>query len=131
MTDLRDAIEAMGYSRVEALEILDVVERNAAAEREAIRVECEIARAAELIRLIFLRVDRDSPAGCALRRALGFSGGASFAKAAKDFGVSKQYLHTLQAELEQKLGPLAFLSAAERAARHASTGPSQASEVDR
>lgn len=121
MSDLRDKIEAIGYSRAEAEELLDVFSSHA---EQAIQDELVLARAAELIRLIMLRVERDSAAGCALRRALGFSGGASFAKAAKDFGCSKQHLHTLQMRLEGQLGPLAFMSRAERDARAASTGPS-------
>jgi hypothetical protein len=79
-------------------------------------------RAAELIRVIFLRVERDSPAGCALRRALGFSGGVSFARAAADFGVSKQHLHNLQEQIEAQLGhELTFLAKQRRAAEAAVT----------
>src|SRR4051812_5790632 len=59
--------------------------------------------AAELLHRILLRVDRDSVAGRALARAMGATNEDSLERAAAAFGVSKQYLHRLQSEIEAKL----------------------------
>jgi hypothetical protein len=112
MTHLEEQLIARGLPEDDVTFVVELVEEtNAALAR---------AQAAHLLRLIFLRVERDSAAGCALRRALGFSGGVSLARAAKDFCVTKQYLDSLQAALEEKLGPLSFLAAG---AREASATP--------
>ena len=71
-------------------------------------------RAAQLLYLVFLRVGRDSAAGCALRRALGCSSLESVEQAAEQFGVKPGQLRSLQATLESQLGELSFLSKRER-----------------
>lgn len=60
-------------------------------------------RAAEFLRRVFLRADRDSVAGRALARALGFTDDISCERAAKAFCVSKQYLNLMENELRQRL----------------------------
>ena len=108
MIDLEQRLSDRGFSPEDVTYIVDLFEEDQADEiRRA---------AARLVCAIFLRVEKDSAAGCALRRALGFSGGVSLSRAAKDFCVSKQYLETLQSEIERQLGQeLTFMS---RAARH-------------
>lgn len=100
MTELETLLSERGLSDEDVTFIVDYVEQHHA----------ELARgfASQLLKLVFLRIGRDSPYGMALRRALGFSGGASLARAAKDFCVSKQYLHDLQTEVAKDLGNLAF-----------------------
>ena len=100
MTELENLLSDRGLADEDVTFIVDYVEHHQAGMARE--------QAAQLIKLIFLRIGRDSPAGMALRRALGFSGGASLARAAKDFCVSKQYLHDLQSELAKDLGNLAF-----------------------
>lgn len=67
---------------------------------------------AHFLQMVFQRVDRDSVAGRALARGLGFSTAFSLERAAADFGVSRQYLHRLQGEIEMRLGPLNARAAA-------------------
>lgn len=63
----------------------------------------------ELITKVFQSIGPDNPAGCALRRALGFSGGPSFRRAAKDMLLSEDQLVTLHARIEARIGrPLGF-----------------------
>lgn len=69
--------------------------------------------AGELLHRKLIRLDRDSSHGRALARVLGVTNGQSIERAAVDFGVTRQYLHALQAEMRKKLGTLiAPLSAA-------------------
>jgi hypothetical protein len=100
MTDLEQALIDRGLPADDVTYIADLVEASQAAIARA--------QAGQLLHLIFLRVGRDSAAGCALRRALGFSSDTSLARAAREFCVSKQYLHDLQTGLEAQLGPLRF-----------------------
>lgn len=103
MTDHEEQLQGLGLDTEQVTAVVDIM------ERETSRIA--LAQAAQLLHVIFLRVERDSTYGCALRRALGFSSGESLARAAKAFGVSKQYLHNLQTELEQQLGQdLCFIS---------------------
>ncbi len=100
--------------------------------REAVElVGCEvesraIPRMAEVLHRIFLRLDRDSVAGRALSRALGFTNGQSLGRAARDYGMSKQYLHKLESALAAKLRDVAVGPAPEvqrvLPEEHASTG---------
>jgi hypothetical protein len=117
MTDLEQKLTDRGFSPDDITTIVDVIEEQDAGTARQ--------QAAQLLHLVFIRVGRDSAAGCALRRALGFSGGLSLARAAGDFLVSKQYLEDLQSKLEAQLGDLSFLA---RQARDTplppSTGPS-------
>jgi hypothetical protein len=114
MTDLEQQLTERGFGPDDVTYIVDLMEdRQGTAAR---------SQAAQLVRLIFLRVEKDSVAGCALRRALGFSGGVSLSRAAKDFCVTKQYLEDLQSELEGKLGALAFIMREVRAAAVPSDG---------
>lgn len=106
MTELEQALIDRGLDPEDVTFVVDQVEgHNASAT---------LNRAAQFIHLVFLRVGRDSPAGCALRRALGFSSEASLSRAANDFLVSKQYLHDLQCELEAQLGELSFAPTAKK-----------------
>lgn len=102
MINIEQQLLDRGISPEDVTFIVDLLEDKTA---EAAR-----RQAAHLLTVIFLRVERDSVAGCALRRALGFSGGVSLSRAARDFVVSKQYLEDLQAKLEDQLGDLSFLS---------------------
>lgn len=106
MTALEEALRERGFDDSEITDIVEVFEQHQAGANDG------IAPAAEFLRLVFLRVEKDSPVGCALRRALGLSGGASFRRAAADFCVTKQHLHALQTELEAKLGTLRLGNAA-------------------
>lgn len=107
MTNLEQQLIDRGITADDVTFIVDLV--------EADQADLARAQAAHLIQLIFLRVERDSAAGCALRRALGFSSEASLSRAAKEFCCSKQYLHDLQSDLEEKLGSLSFLAGHARA----------------
>ncbi len=118
MTDLEHTLLACGLPPSYCDLVVDAVE-----ERNARTVR---SQAGHLLHLIFLRIDRDSVAGCALRRALGFSGGISLTRAAKDFCVSKQYLEELQSELEAKLGDLSFLAQQDRGRAALEPGPRDA-----
>lgn len=113
MNDLEQKLNDQGFSHEDIVLITDLVD-----ERDG---ETARAQAAEFLHRVFLRVEKDSAAGCALRRALGFSGENSLERAAKDFCVKKQYLHTLHLDLEMKLGDLAFLSRAAREEQTANT----------
>ena len=100
MTDIEQTLTDRGFSPDDINFVIDLIEdRNGAAARR---------QAGQLIHVIFLRVEKDSVAGCALRRALGFSGGVSLARAAKDFCVTKQYLEDLQSDLEGKVSGLSL-----------------------
>jgi hypothetical protein len=102
MTETEQQLSDRGFSADDINFIIDLLDdKTGAAAR---------AHASRLLCLIFLRVEKDSAVGCALRRALGFSNGVSLARAARDFVVSKQYLEDLQARLEEQLGELSFLS---------------------
>lgn len=90
-----EELEDMGLSSEQIACIVALMERRAQSEA--------VIYAGELIHRVFLRVDRDSVAGRALSRALGFTSDESLARAAKAFGVSKQYLHRIQAEIESKV----------------------------
>ena len=107
MTDFEQQLLDRGFSKEDITFIGDLLEDDHAAAARA--------QAAQLLHRIFLRVGRDSAAGCALRRALGFSSDVSLARAASDFVVTKQYLHDLQGDLEAQLGPLSFVSRANSA----------------
>jgi len=74
------------------------------------------SKAAALLHLVFLRVGRDSTAGCALRRALGFSSAKDLKRAAEAFCVPPSYLDRIQRSLEGQLGDLSFLAKHERGA---------------
>lgn len=118
MTDLESQLIDRGLSAEDVTYVVDLIENRSA--------EFARSQAARLLHVIFLRVERDSAAGCALRRGLGFSSDASLARAARDFCVSKQYLHDLQLKLEAQLGELSFLAkgAREDDAGRGVTGPS-------
>lgn len=92
---IEDELAAMGYGPEQISEIADLVDREL--DQRA------LPRMAEVLHRIFLRVDRDSIAGRALSRALGFTNEQSLERAARDFGVSKQYLHLLEAKLAAQL----------------------------
>jgi len=110
MTDIEQALTDHGFSSEDVTFIVDLInDRNANEAR---------SQAAQLLHVIFLRVDKDSIAGCALRRALGLSGGVSLARAAKDFCVTKQYLEDLQSELQARVGDLSFRAAPPTAKTH-------------
>lgn len=129
MNNLEQKLSDQGFSHEDVVLITDIVD-----ERDG---ETARAQAAEFLHRVFLRVEKDSAAGCALRRALGFSGENSLERAAKDFCVKKQYLHTLHLDLEMKLGELAFLSRAAReeknesAKSHGRAGPFTKTPDDR
>ena len=98
MTDIEQTLTDRGFSPEDINFVIDLIEdRNGAEARR---------QAAQLLHVIFLRVEKDSVAGLALRRALGFSGGVSLARAAKDFCVTKQYLEDMQSDLEARLNGL-------------------------
>lgn len=107
METLEQILTERGLAPDDVTFVVDLInERNA---------EFAQQQAAQLVKLVFLRVEKDSAAGCALRRALGFSGGVSLARAARDFLITKQALECMQAKLESQLGPLSFLSREARA----------------
>ncbi len=91
----------LGLAEVKASEIADLVEElNAPAAR---------AQVAEFLRLVFDRIGTHSTAGGALRRALGYSGGASRRRAAAEFLITEAHLVELQIEVERRVGrPLGF-----------------------
>lgn len=96
--DTTEKLEEIGLtpSQVESV--------NAIIEDQA--TERALPYAAELLHRIFVRVDRDSVVGRALARALGFTDHHSLERAAKDFGVTKQYLHRMQSEIKTRLAKL-------------------------
>lgn len=116
MNDFSATLAARGFTSQQIGTILEILQDRD--PRELSDLEAIVSRrTADLIRVIFLRVERDSAAGCALRRALGFSDNRPLSAAAADFGVSKQHLHNLQEEIETKLGTdLTFIARAQRAA---------------
>lgn len=92
---IKEKLEDIGLTESQIAEVESLIEENA--RSEALRY------ASELLHRMFLRVDRDSVVGRALSRALGFTSDESLARAARAFGVSKQYLHRIQGEVEAKL----------------------------
>ena|SRR6187402_291652 len=94
--ELREDLEAMGFTPAQVDRLQTAIERHAH--------RLFLPYGAELIHRIFLRVDRDSMFGRALARGLGFTNIDSLERAAKSFGVSKQYLHKLQTQVEARLG---------------------------
>ncbi len=95
---IEETLHDRGYTPAQVAEITTIVDA-AHAELSHDAVKTVLLR-------VFMRVDRDSVAGRALARALGFTGDQSLARAAKDFGVSKQYLHRLEEEIRLRLGKL-------------------------
>ncbi len=96
---IEEELKKSGFTDRQVAAIIDVVD----AELDA----RALPRMVEVLHRIFLRVDRDSITGRALSRALGFTSDQSLGRAARDFGVSKQYLHKVQSELEIKLRDVA------------------------
>lgn len=93
-----DQLAELGLTPQQIDAVLELIEQRALA--------LATPRAAEFLRRVFLRVDRDSVAGRALSRALGFTDDISLARAAKAFCVSKQYLHVLEDDLRARLAGL-------------------------
>lgn len=95
MTMIKEKLEDIGLTEAQIEQVEALIEANARAEA--------LHYAAELLHRMFLRVDKDSVIGRALSRALGFTSDESLARAASAFGVSKQYLHRIQGEVEAKV----------------------------
>lgn len=95
---IEEQLEAKGYSPEEVREIMMIV--------DAARTELSRDATSTVLRRILIRLDRDSVAGRALARALGFTSEKSLAGAAEAFGVSKQYLHHLESNLRAQLRDL-------------------------
>ncbi len=92
---IREQLEDLGLTPEQIEKIEGIVEREVEAEA--------IPKAGELLRRIFIRLDRDSTHGRAVARALGMTSHVSFERAAAAFCVSKQALQQLQEVAEAKL----------------------------
>lgn len=93
---IKEKLEDIGLTEAQVDQVEALIEERAKGEA--------LHYASELLHRMFLRVDKDSVMGRALSRALGFTSDVSLARAANAFGVSKQYLHRIQGEVEAKLG---------------------------
>lgn len=90
-----------GFTPGQVIEVTDLIEDKT---RPA-----AIAQVAELVSRIMHAVGYDTAAGCALRRALGYSGGLSRRRAARDILIPEQQLQVIQLEIERHVGrSLAF-----------------------
>lgn len=98
-----EELEDRGYTPAQIAELTALFE----AQLEQALAERALPYAGELLHRIFVRVDRDSVAGRALARALGATNDQSLERAARDFGVSKQYLHRLEQQLRARLHGIA------------------------
>lgn len=93
-----DKLLELGYTPEQVAEITALVDAShAELSRDAV---------ATILRRLLVRLDKDSIAGRALARSLGFGSEQSLARAAGEFGVSKQYLHRLESDLRERVdGP--------------------------